>query len=386
MRIGIEGQRLFRPNKHGMDMVALELIRNLQALDCENEYFIFVKPDVDSGVLHESANVKIIPVEGGFYPLWEQFALPKAAQKYGCDLLHCTSNTAPIWCSTPLMITLHDIIYMERGWLEILRGKGSLYQKFGNVYRRMVVPRILANSKRIVTVSNFEKERINEFFKGQLGNRLRAVYNGVSTHFKPVVDETERLRIKTTYHLPDRYCFFLGNTDPKKNTEGTLKAFSDYRKQTQIDLKLVMIDFDRDSLLAILQAIGDTDLLEHIVLTGYVPNTDLPGIYSQCSFFLYTSLRESFGIPMLEAMACGVPVITSNTSCMPEIADDAALLVNPFVPSEITEAMIQLTNDADLRKALIDKGIVRAASFSWKTMAKQVLQLYLEIEREKSKN
>ena len=103
MKIGIEGQRLFRKKKHGMDMVALELIRNLQIIDKENEYFIFVKPDEDNKVLSETSNFKIIELEGGAYPTWEQMALPKAAKKYGCDILHCTSNTAPFCTNIPLI-------------------------------------------------------------------------------------------------------------------------------------------------------------------------------------------------------------------------------------------------------------------------------------------
>ena len=121
MKIGIEGQRLFRTKKHGMDMVALELIRNLQEIDHENEYVIFVAPDEDDSVLKETPNFKIVKLEGGFYPLWEQFALPKAASKAGCEILHCTSNTAPINCDIPLVVTLHDIIYMESSYRQVKR-------------------------------------------------------------------------------------------------------------------------------------------------------------------------------------------------------------------------------------------------------------------------
>ena len=110
MKIGIEGQRLFRVKKHGMDMVALELIKNLQAIDTTNEYFIFVKPDEDTSCLTPSPNFHIIELAGGSYPIWEQFALPRAAKKYGCEILHCTSNTAPVFCDIPLVVTLHDII------------------------------------------------------------------------------------------------------------------------------------------------------------------------------------------------------------------------------------------------------------------------------------
>ena len=381
MKIGIEAQRIFRKKKHGMDMVALELIRNLQSIDTENEYLIFVKPDVDDLVIKETANFKIVKLEGGFYPLWEQIALPRAAKKMGCQILHCTSNTAPIFTSIPLVVTLHDIIYMESSYFKILRGTGSLYQKFGNAYRKIFVPKIVRKSKKIITVSNFEKNRIGQFFGIGSDSRLEAVYNGVSEHFKPVTDQIMLKQVKEKYHLPDRYFFFLGNTDPKKNTKGALKAYSDFLKQTSSDVKLVMLDYDRPELEKLLDEIGNKDLINQIVLTGYVVNTDLPAIYCQCELFLYPSLRESFGIPMLEAMGCGVPVITSNTSSMPEVAGDAALIIDPYKPEEITAAMINIQMDNELKADLIKKGLVQAAKFSWKAMAEHVLEIYRGMEK-----
>lgn len=134
MKIGIEAQRIFRKKKHGMDMVALELIRNLQQIDHENEYYIFVRPDEDDAVIKESPNFNIIRLKAHSYPAWEQIALPKAVKKYGCEILHCTSNTAPVNCSIPLITTLHDIIYMESSFIKIATGAASAYQKLGNIY------------------------------------------------------------------------------------------------------------------------------------------------------------------------------------------------------------------------------------------------------------
>lgn len=375
MIIGIEGQRLFRKKKHGMDMVALELIRNLQKIDTENQYFIYVAPDVDSSCLTETDNFRIRVIGGNFYPVWEQFTLPKAAKADGCQLLHCTSNTAPLFCSIPLVVTLHDIIYMEKNFWQLIRGKGTAYQKFGNVYRRLVVPRILALSQRIITVSNFEKQRIADFFS--LGNsKLIAIYNGVGQHFRPITDESELRRVKQKYQLPDRFFFHLGNTDPKKNTRGVLKAYADFLRASKESIPMVMLDYASNELQKLLNEIDEPSLLQSIHLTGYVVNTDLPAIYSQCDIFLYPSLRESFGIPILEAMACGTPVISSATSCMPEISGGAALLVNPFNTNEITDAMLKLHTDKKLADGFIQKGLLQASKFSWHQMAVDVLKLY----------
>jgi glycosyltransferase involved in cell wall biosynthesis len=386
MKIGIEGQRLFRKKKHGMDMVALELIKNLQELDHVNDYFIFVKPDEDSSALTATSNFTIVELNGGPYPIWEQIALHNAAKKYGCDILHCTSNTAPFFTSIPLITILHDIIYMESSYLKILRSSASTYQKFGNIYRKLVVPRIVKKSKKVITVSHFEKNRIGAFFGIKDDTKLEAIYNGVSEHFKPITNIDELKKVKEKYNLPDKFFFFLGNTDPKKNTKGTLKAFSAFLKRTASNHKLVMLDYDKTELNSLLNEINDPNLIHHIVLTGYVVNTDLPAIYAQCDVFLYPSLRESFGIPMLEAMSCNVPVITSNTSSMPEIAEDAAHIVNPFQPEEITEGLITILNNEAYRLSLCEKGLERSKQFCWKNMANAYLKLYETIHFEQLKN
>ena len=191
--------------------------------------------------------------------------------------------------------------------------------------------------------------------------------------------------IKKEFNLPDNFFFFLGNTDPKKNTVGVLRAFAEFNLVYPNKYQLVMLDYDESELNRILHSIGAPELRRLIHLTGYVPNTKLPAIISQCGIFLYPSLRESFGIPILEGMACGVPVITSNTSSMPEVAGkDAALIIDPFNPKEISKAMQNLVEDKMLAKILAEKGIERAKNFSWMAMAKNVLELYEDVYKDLS--
>ncbi|MCL6267166.1 glycosyltransferase family 4 protein [Flagellimonas myxillae] len=385
MKIGIEGQRLYRKKKHGMDMVALELIKSLQGIDHENEYVIFVRPDFDDSCIPKVENFKIVELESRWgYPGWEQLVLPRAAKKEGCDLLHCTSNTGPLFSRVPLITTLHDIIYLES--ISLFKKEGTWYQKLGNMYRRYFVPPVIRRSKKVITVSNYEKERINKHF-GFTDNKLTAIYNGVGSHFKKVVNPVRLNRIKEQYKLPDNFFFFLGNTDPKKNTKGVLKAFADFNAIYPGKYRLVMLDYDEEELQKLLLANNCPEIRELIHLTGYVPNTDLPAIINQATIFLYPSLRESFGIPILEGMACGVPVITSNTSSMPEVAGDgSALMVDPTRPLEITEAMRRLVEDRMLAQLLSEKGIQRAKEFSWNTMARKVLRLYEDVYDELNKN
>ena len=373
MRIGIEAQRVFRRNKHGMDYVVLQEIKELQKLDTKNEYFVFVAPGVDR-CLKDTKNVHIIVIGESFYPVWEQITLPKAAKKYNLDILHCTSNTAPIFCDIPLVLTLHDIIFLEP------RDKNnkSLYQNMGWLYRRKVVPRILSKCRRIITVSNFEKQNIiNKLHIPE--KRMAMIYNGYNEWFTTFRDVAD---IYKTYIDKPGYFFFLGNTDPKKNTERTLIAYSKYLEKSSVKRKLLMADLDKEYLNGIIERNHIENIREQIVMPGYIVNSDLPYIYNRAFAFLYTSLRESFGIPLLEAMACGTPVITSNTSSMPEIAGAEAILINPESSDEIAEKMLQLENNELYYNAQKEIGLKRAELFSWKKTAEQLLSLYEEVYKE----
>ena len=373
MRIGIEAQRVFRRNKHGMDYVVLQEIKELQKIDHKNEYFVFVAPGVDR-CLKDTENVHIIVIGESFYPVWEQITLPRAAKKYNLDILHCTSNTAPIFCNIPLVLTLHDIIFLEP------RDKNnkSLYQNMGWLYRRKVVPKILEKCLRIITVSNFEKQNIIQKLSIP-EKRMAMIYNGYNEWFKPLRDVAD---IYKSYIEKPGYFFFLGNTDPKKNTERTLIAYSKYLEQSNIKRKLLMADLDKAYLDSIIERNHIDNIREQIVMPGYIVNSDLPYIYNSAFAFLYTSLRESFGIPLLEAMACGTPVITSNTSSMPEIGGKDAILINPENPEEITEKMLRLENDEEYYNRQKEIGLERASLFSWRKTAEQLLGLYETVYKE----
>ncbi|AKD55184.1 glycosyltransferase family 4 protein [Spirosoma radiotolerans] len=372
MRIGIEAQRLLRPHKHGMDIVALETIRALSAAH-EHEFVIFVKPDSDRVGLPDSPNVELVELDGGPYPIWEQYALPKAVKQYGIDLLHCTANTAPLHSPVPLVLTLHDIIFLENQ--PLLRG--SWYQRFGNQYRRWNVPQIVNKCDRIVTVSDFERQRIIDHLKLD-PDQVITVWNGVSDKFQLINDPNQLATIRTQFNLPNEFIFFLGNTDPKKNVRGVLKSLLLLKKQGKLTLPVVISNLTAASLNVILTDIDGQILTENIRLCGYIPNAVLPLVYNAATIFLCPSLRESFGLPILEAMACGTPVLTSSTSSMPEVAGDAALLVNPTSIEEMALQLGCLIQQPALRATLRKKGLERAALFSWQSAANKLLGVYEE--------
>lgn len=373
MRIAIEAQRIFRPNKHGMDFVALEVIRELQKMDKENEYFVIVNPDSDR-CLEESENVHIIELKCPTYPLWEQIALPHYIKKLRPDLLHCTSNTAPLHCSVPLVVTLHDIIYLEKRQST----SKSLYQEMGWHYRRLVVPRILPKCNKIITVSNFEKERIGQSLNIPK-DKLLAIYNGYSPHFQVLSKDKTTIR---KYIEQDPYIFFLGNTDPKKNTPRVLRAYDIYLQRSEERLPMLIADLDEAFIDKILENENLTSIKKRLRFPGYIANSDLPALYNAASVFLYPSLRESFGIPMLEAMACGTPLIAGNTSAMPEIAGEGALLVNPFSENDIAEKLLALEKDPKLHQKQVNYGLERVKQFSWKHSAEALLKVYKQVVEE----
>lgn len=367
MKIAIEAQRIFRPNKHGMDFVILESIRELQKIDHKNEYYIFVSPGEDK-CLQESPNVHIRELKCPTYPLWEQVALPRAVQKLQPDLLHCTSNTAPVFCKTPLLLTLHDIIFLEPR----PKGNKSMYQNFGRIYRRFVVPKILPTCKKIITVSHFECDRIRETL--QLPNeQITAVYNGYNQYFRQVEDTKE---VTGKYITAQDYLFFLGNTDPKKNTPRTLKAYSLYLQKSRKKPKLLIADLKESMLDSILQEENIEDIKPYLVCPGYIPNQDLVYLYNGAFAFLYTSLRESFGIPLLEAMACGTPVVTSNTSAIPEIAGKGAILTDPTNEESIAGKLLELENNPQYYRQQVEYGLQRVREFSWRKTAESLLDIY----------
>ncbi len=382
MRIGIEAQRLFRPHKHGMDRVALELIKNLQILDKENEYFIFVKPDKDNEVLSNTENFKIVEVEGGLYPIWEQFKLPKLAKAYNCDILHCTSNTAPLALKIPLITTLHDVIFKEGSVLKQLISGASWYQKTGNLYRRLIVNNVVKKSNQLITVSNFEKQNISNIYKLD-DAKIKTVHNGINKSFTSVINTDLKKDVKQKYRLPEHFLLHIGNTDPRKNTVRVLKAFYKYISRTSSVLKLVLVGLNETKLNTILKAIGlEKELRHNIVLTGYVADKDLPVIFNLSEVFLFPSLREGFGIPVIEAMACGVPVITSNTSSMPEVAGEAACLVDPNSMESIYKAIEKIRSNEVYKNKLVQKGFQQYKSFSWENAAKNVLEIYQQFNNE----
>lgn len=372
MKIAIEAQRLFRRKKHGMEIVALEIIKQLQKINTEDSFIIIAKNDVDDQCISEKENFTIKKIKSKFYPYWEQVKLSQFIKKIKPDILHCTANTAPLFFSAKLVITIHDIIYMES-----VNFSGSAYQNFGNLYRKFIVPKVAKKAKIIITVSEFEKEVIAKTLNIP-ESKIRVIYNAVNSQFK-IINHEDLLPFKNKYQLPDYFILHFGNTAPKKNTIGVLKAYSLYSSNNKNNFTLVITDCSTDYIESLLKEINQPELIKKIHILNYIPFTEVPFLYNLAKVFLYPSHRESFGMPVVEAMACGVPVITSNTSALPEIAGGAAILADPKDAIEIAEQINILINDPELYNSYKEKGLANAGRFNWNDAAKKTLEIYKEL-------
>lgn len=373
MVIGIEAQRLFRRQKHGVEIVALEIIKHLQLVDKVNRYYIFVKQDVDNTCISETENFKIVIIPDYSYPIWEQFVLPSVVKKYELDVLHCTASTAPFFSPVKTVITLHDIIFLEE-----LNFKGTAYQNMGNIYRRLLVP-LVARKNFLVTVSDHERQSIINRLKIP-PDKIEVAYNAVSPEFKKITDETQIKTVREKYNLPEEFILFFANPAPKKNTEKTLLAFADYcKKYNNPKLKLLITDTTVKYTQALINALHLDEIADRIQVINYILHTDLPSVYSIAKLYLYPSTRESFGLPILEAMACGTPVITSNTAAMPEVAGGAALLVNPANYKDISEKMAMVLENEGVKQMLQQKGLDNIQRFNWKNTAYKMIEIYKKV-------
>jgi glycosyltransferase involved in cell wall biosynthesis len=375
MKIGIEVQRLFRKKKYGIETSSLELIKKLQSIAPEHEFVIFAKDDVNRNCLAESKNLKISTIGGRIFADFEHIFLPIAARNEKIDLLHCTGNTTPYYAPVPIIQTLHDIIFMDA-----IPPQDTFYQRFGNLYRRKLVPIVSPRSSAIITVSQYEKERIASRLAVD-EKKIEVIYNGINEeHFKLYTSRKILVdMVQHDYNLPREFILFLGNPSGRKNPLGVIEAYVMYSSKVENPLPLVTPGLSQKFVANALKQLNVSYDPNLFITPGYIRDQDLPYVYSLCKLFLFPSLSEGFGLPVIEAMACGAPVITSKISCMPEIAGDAALLVDPLSAPAIADALITLLNDDDLRLEKIQDGLINAKRFSWSKTAEKVLGVYEKV-------
>lgn len=293
------------------------------------------------------------PLHGIAGHIWEQFVLPTRLRG---NLLFSPSNTGPL-IEERQVVTIHDITPLEHPeWLN---------PRFAKWYQ-FLIPRLVHKARQIIAVSNFTKSRICEVTSVQ-PDKVVVIYNGVDERFRPKSSE-EIARTKDTFGISNfRYILTVATIEPRKNLQRLLEAWDVWHVNLPQDIWLVIAGAKGKDL--VFRDAVFNRLPPKICMIGHVPDEHLPALYSGALAFIYVSLYEGFGLPPLEAMACGTPVLTSNVTSLPEVVGDAALTVNPYDIDAIAEGIKRLIEDDNLRKELSQKGLARAKLFSWERTA-----------------
>lgn len=298
---------------------------------------------------------------------WISFplTLPRMIARSDVDLVHATF-VPPLRCARPLVVTIHDVC---------LHTHPELYPSTVRWrYSRLVFQR-LRYCDQVICPSRASREVLLRHFPVD-GDRVTVVTHGVDPRFRPL-DEAARESVLRRYGIESPYLLFSGNLRVgNKNLVRTLTAFHEFRRRHGGSTRLVLTGKRSWFANRLDSALDRLHLRDSVIETGWIPPEDLPAIYGGATMLLFASLCEGFGLPALEAMACGTPVITSTTTCMPEVTGDAALLVDPTSVEAIAQAMSRLQEDPTLRDQLRERGLEWARQFTWDRTAKETLQVY----------
>jgi glycosyltransferase involved in cell wall biosynthesis len=354
MRIAFDGTVL-HGRKSGVGYYCEELLKAMLSIDHADEFFVFSHQPVALNVASTNGNLKFTnSVHFPIRAVYLHALLPKVLDKVQPDLCHYTNFLAPVSEERPYVVTIHDM------GLETLQHAHPMAKR---VYTKRLIPHVAKKARLILTNSEYSKWEIVRHL-GIPEDRIRVTPLAAAPEFVPVPASATH-----------PYFLYVGNLEPRKNLERLIDAFARLRRK---DHQLVVVGerwYRGGAAEEKARALG---VIGQVKFLGYVPRSDLPGLFSGATAFVYPSLLEGFGLPIVEAMACGAPVITSRTSSLKEVAGDAAVLVDPLNVREITEAMASVAEATSLRKELSRRGLKRAAEFSWARTAELTLDAYHE--------
>jgi len=297
--------------------------------------------------------------------LWKKMNAPNFDSLFGeADLFHFPNFILRPVKSGTTIVTIHDLAfkrfpqYIEKKNLAFLTGH---------------IPRTLARADRIIAVSEFTKKELLKFYSIP-ENKIEVIHEGIDENFKKIDNAGRLTEIRNKYKLPERFFLWVGTLEPRKNISGLLDAFSDFKKIDKSNCRLVMVGKWGWNYHGFMDKIKKMIMREDVILTEYVSDEDLPAIYNLAEAFIFPSIYEGFGLPPLEAMACGVPVIT--TQALNEVVGEAAVKVSERNLEEIVRAMKDILENEGIKKDLIQKGFKRIEQFSWEKAARETLALY----------
>ncbi len=364
--IAIDGSRANLDQKTGTEYYSAILLKKLAELDRKNRYRIYVQKK--GWVLEENwpANFEVKIIESPF--LWTQLRLSLELSKTKPEVLFVPAHAVPFRHPKKTIVTIHDLAY---------EFYPSSYKTLARAYLKLSTRWSAKWASDIIVPSRATKKDLVNLYK-VASKKIHVIPHGYNRElFKKIDNPHEIGLIKKKYGLNENedYLFFVGRLDERKNIVGMIKAFYKVKSQTNFDYKLVLAGKAGVGYEKMQKEIKDLLIENDVKFLGYVPEQDLPYLMSGATIFLFPSLYEGFGFPILEAMACGVPVITSKTSSCPEVAGEGAILVNPDNIEEIADSITCILTDARLRVRLTQQGFRQIEKFSWDKTAKETLQI-----------
>lgn len=352
----------------GNESYAVNLIEALAEIDQTNLYTLYVtKPAAIDRFANRWSNFKVRQTLPHTPLVRIPLTLSAELRRHRVDVLH-VQFTAPPFAPCPVVTTIHDLSFEHLPETFKRRSRAQL---------RLTVRRTARKAALILTLSEFSRRDIIETYAVD-PERVIVTPAAAPTHFKPVDDETELEKIRERYGISANYLLSLGSIQPRKNLARLIEAFQWLRTSRPDDEPLQLVIAGKRGWLddEVFRAAQQDGLNESIKFIGYVPEEDLPGLYSGAMCFVYPSYFEGFGLPVLEAMQCGAPVIAGNQTSLPEVAGDAALLFDPFDTRALGEAIAWVIDHPEYRAELRVKGLKRAAEFSWIATARSTLKAY----------
>jgi glycosyltransferase involved in cell wall biosynthesis len=367
VRIGIDARKL---HDFGIGTYIRNLVRQLARLDRETEYVLLCRSEDAAALSQLGPNLRPVVERAGNYTVTEQIRIPLALRREGVTLFHAPHYVLPPLVSCPSVVTIHDCIHLM--FPQYLPNRLALR------YARASIAGAARRATRVLTVSESSKRDILRFVDIK-PEKIDVIYNAYDERFIVEPNEDDVVRVRERYQLHDEFVLYAGGVKPHKNLERLIEAFDLVRKMGLDHLKLVLIGDDISRYSALRRAVHQHQLHKFVRFLGYMPEETLAVMYRLAGVFVFPSLYEGFGLPPLEAMASGTPVVTSNVSSLPEVAGDAAVLVDPYDPDAIAEGIYRVLTDEQLRRDLRVRGAARARQFSWATSVGRVRQIYQEV-------
>lgn len=373
MKIGFDATSLCR-KKTGIEYYTLNLIKSLLRFDRANLYVIFFRKEIPSELEEFRGTAKFIVSPFDNQIFCEQVWLPYIALKEKADLVHFPAFPPALLTSKKYILTIHDATIWK--FPDTLSWKGRYYLK-------PLTAMAALRAARIVTVSESSKRDIAQCARipaDKIVNAGEAIGEG----FEVIEDKGFLESIRTRYTLPKKYILSVGSIEPRKNLSLLLDAYKQLRSDPAFaDCGLVLTGRKAWGNDLLLNKIRELKLEKNVHVTGYVPEKDLDAIYNMAEIFVFPSYYEGFGLPPLEAMACGAPVIASNASSLPEVLGDAAIFIDPHNAGDLAERIKRIMQDEGLRKELRTKGFARSKIFYWEDTAKKIMDIYRSLSSEK---